>query len=479
MLGTNIGKKVNGSKIVENYNNHLREQMQQRKELKRAEMRQKKIFVIADDPEFEPTVIENSSEPYICRDESKPLKWKKTNRTRKSRKVQKKLDGAAQGEKKDVSEKESGSKKESDADEHGLQVRKKRKRVEEKTRMESEAELTMSAAKERSAGEQSTQRLDLDPNEIQCFGSNEKIVDNNDTEKKGSDSYETAVGSLENAAFPVPTGSSESLSIHNPNQVSCVSALPRAPDVFGAIDDDGYLEKHLTGNSKIKGVSSTHEKEIIDRAQQILAIGAKKKILEKKLTREENDILAKFFAGKIPLSNRANFTVLTILDKAMDRIIGYIETHNVDVSPEVQKLIQQRAMAKSALLEAIMGSPQFLPSPWLRKYDQWKAEADKETNGINWYRVLLYYPRQKSFYDGPEDVYGNFRRKNTHWLLGCILGPRDERAFDDFAREEASKGQFLDTALIEQAKAMKKDRGDLSKEGGAAAAESRFSGLSQ
>lgn len=60
--------------------------------------------------------------------------------------------------------------------------------------------------------------------------------------------------------------------------------------------------------------------------------------------------------------------------------------------------------AKSALLEAIMGSPQFLPSSWLRKYDQWKAEADKETNGINWYRVLLYYPRQKSFYDGPEDA---------------------------------------------------------------------------
>lgn len=34
---------------------------------------------------------------------------------------------------------------------------------------------------------------------------------------------------------------------------------------------------------------------------------------------------------------------------------------------------------------------------------------------------------------------GNFRRKNTHWLLGCILGPRDERTFDDFAKEEASK----------------------------------------
>lgn len=30
----------------------------------------------------------------------------------------------------------------------------------------------------------------------------------------------------------------------------------------------------------------------------------------------------------------------------MDRIIDYIETHNVDVSPEVQKLIQQRTMVR-------------------------------------------------------------------------------------------------------------------------------------
>ena len=58
---------------------------------------------------------------------------------------------------------ESGSKKESDANEHGLRVGKKRKRIEEKTRVEPEAELAMSIAKEGSAGEQSTQRLDLDP----------------------------------------------------------------------------------------------------------------------------------------------------------------------------------------------------------------------------------------------------------------------------------------------------------------------------
>ena len=57
---------------------------------------------------------------------------------------------------------ESASKKESDANEHELRVGKKRKRIE-KSRVEPEAELAMSIAKEGSAGEQSAQRLDLDP----------------------------------------------------------------------------------------------------------------------------------------------------------------------------------------------------------------------------------------------------------------------------------------------------------------------------
>lgn len=82
----------------------------------------------------------------------------------------------------------------------------------------------------------------------------------------------------------------------------------------------------------------------------------------------------------------------------------------------------------------------------------------RKTEGINWAKIILFYPRQRSFDDGEADIYGNFTRNlhRSHWIVGCILGPSDYKSFEETEREKQAKCLFMDTAVMENARKIKK-----------------------
>ncbi|KAK6037740.1 hypothetical protein COOONC_24756 [Cooperia oncophora] len=67
----------------------------------------------------------------------------------------------------------------------------------------------------------------------------------------------------------------------------------------------------------------------------------------------------------------------------------------------------------------------------------YRLEAERETSGINWAKILLLYPRERAFDDGAADTFGNFTRaRRGHWLWGCIFGPNDSKTFEEVDREK-------------------------------------------
>lgn len=93
-----------------------------------------------------------------------------------------------------------------------------------------------------------------------------------------------------------------------------------------------------------------------------------------------------------------------------------------------------------------------MPRTWAKKYEELRQQSRLETAGINWARVLLCYPTQKSFGDGPMDEFGNFTRRKRHWLLAMLLGPADSKTFAETQREEACRGMYFDSVIMEKAK---------------------------
>ncbi|VDO39411.1 unnamed protein product [Haemonchus placei] len=131
--------------------------------------------------------------------------------------------------------------------------------------------------------------------------------------------------------------------------------------------------------TKTQETANFPPKHTLDGARKILQVAFRDKESEKILTSYENDVIVKLFSGKIPF----------------DANVVY------------------------------------------------RQEAEKETTGINWAKILLLYPRQRSFDDGAADVFGNFTRaRRGHWLWGCIFGPNDSKSFDEVDREKKSQVQF-------------------------------------
>ncbi|KIH53977.1 hypothetical protein ANCDUO_15878 [Ancylostoma duodenale] len=60
--------------------------------------------------------------------------------------------------------------------------------------------------------------------------------------------------------------------------------------------------------------------------------------IEKTLTKEENEVVSKFFAGKIPYDQN----VLNVLDRVLDKTIDYLQTHGANLDPETKRLIEKR-----------------------------------------------------------------------------------------------------------------------------------------
>ncbi|KAK6726837.1 hypothetical protein RB195_004878 [Necator americanus] len=207
-------------------------------------------------------------------------------------------------------------------------------------------------------------------------------------------------------------------------------------DVFSALEEDVDLTKCLGDfdTESVEGVGAS-DKKTLEAAKKILRISHKEKAIEKTLTKEENEIISKFFSGKIPYDQ----TVLNVLDRVLDKTIDYLQTHGTTLDPETKRLVEKRKKLKAAMLETMLTTPKFIPSTWVQHYDRLHKQAMQETTGINWAKVLLFYPRQRSFDDGEADIC-------------CILGPNDSKSFEETEREKQSKSLFMDTSIMEHAK---------------------------
>ncbi|VDL63543.1 unnamed protein product [Nippostrongylus brasiliensis] len=108
------------------------------------------------------------------------------------------------------------------------------------------------------------------------------------------------------------------------------------------------------------------------------------------------------------------------------------------------------------MLETMLTTPKFIPKTWVKEYDRLHKEALKKTQGINWAKILLFYPKQRSFEDGEADIYGNFTRAHrSYWIVGCILGPTDSKSFEETEKEKNLNCLFLETDVMEEAKKVK------------------------
>ncbi|EGT52613.1 hypothetical protein CAEBREN_17308 [Caenorhabditis brenneri] len=260
-----------------------------------------------------------------------------------------------------------------------------------------------------------------------------------------SSKTDSSTKETENKDLPVPLTSTAS----NPSMVDSQKKTISAPiaenqrDAFEKLDDDEFE----------KMTSDADEKEILKLAPRLLKVAKKHAAIEKCLTAEENEVLAKFFSGK----QKLDASVLAVLDSALDKIIDYLQKNNCAIDEETKAVMKKRDKLKAAMMKEFLVSPQYLPKTWTAKFNEWKSEAEKQKNGINWFRVLFSYPKHKSFDDGPEDTFGNFRRHNRGLLMSLLLGPGDVKSFEETKREEDCQGMFLDTKIIENATKDAKD----------------------
>ncbi|CAD6186112.1 unnamed protein product [Caenorhabditis auriculariae] len=447
MLGSGIGKKVTADVVKNEYNEFLEKRNKDvpskpknmTKEERRAEMRRRNIFVVADDPEQESSIIERISahiNPFVVKDQSRPLRWKHAGRRKKEKKAPK-----ATGSDHQVSDSNSKPKKKAPKEptipatgsETDLDKQKKSQSRSDSEKGSSESDaskkkLTAPEASEKASSETTSSKEKVEPSE----------------NVKAPDVVTTTPTSTMTAPLGPPTISppdDTSLMSLKMSPVS-VPSMEKQTDVFEKIDEDD-MERIM------KMQCAQDEKATIDLARKLLKLAKKLKILDECLTKDDNEVLAKFFSGRMPLNQQ----VLNVLDVALDKTIDALQKNKMEVDDETKALMKRRDKLKAAIMNEILVSPQYLPRTWTQKYEEWKAEAEKQKHGINWFRVLFTYPKHKSFGDGPEDKFGNFDRKKRGLFLGLLLGPSNSKSFEETKREELSAGMFLDTKIIEAAKA--------------------------
>ncbi|CAI5443271.1 unnamed protein product [Caenorhabditis angaria] len=216
-------------------------------------------------------------------------------------------------------------------------------------------------------------------------------------------------------------------------------------DAFGTLDDEEFEKAAANIPNQL---NDEDEKDILRLAPK----NPKNRQTpqgngEMSKTAEENETLAKFFSGKKSLTPE----VLATLDVGLDKIIDHLHKNNLAIDEETKRIIKHRDKLKAAMMKEFLVSPQYLPKSWTAKFNQWKSEAENQKNGVNWFRILFAYPKHKSFDDGPEDIFGNFNKRDRGLLIGLILGPGDVKSFEETKREDDCQGMFLDTKLIEHA----------------------------
>ncbi|KAK6059576.1 hypothetical protein COOONC_02788 [Cooperia oncophora] len=139
-----------------------------------------------------------------------------------------------------------------------------------------------------------------------------------------------------------------------------------------------------------------------------------------------------------------------------------MQAHGVHFNEETQRLINQRETLKAAMFETMLKRPKFIPKTWVQQYDEFHKEALRATTGINWAKIILFYPRQRAFDDGEADLGTSREDIAAIGLLVVFLGPNDSKSFEETEREKQAQCLFMDTALMEHATAMKRRGSDYS-----------------
>ncbi|CAJ0949935.1 unnamed protein product, partial [Mesorhabditis belari] len=179
----------------------------------------------------------------------------------------------------------------------------------------------------------------------------------------------------------------------------------------------------------------------------ILEEAHKKKSFEKLMTKEENEQLAKFFGGMAAYNDKIMGLINKTLDKIFDDVQKKIEPQKL---PEPHFFLN-REMAKKAFFDAIFAHPEYLPDSWKTNFQRWREDAMREHYGINVWKVLFTYPRQRRFGDSEVNADGSFTPKPRGLLMGILLSPRDQRSFEETAHraKESTEHSTINPQIIQ------------------------------
>ncbi|CAI5443265.1 unnamed protein product [Caenorhabditis angaria] len=266
------------------------------------------------------------------------------------------------------------------------------------------------------------------PLPLKLFELQDVIVKDSTTESKSKEQEEPH---KEHSGTKIKEKISD-LSVKTPTAVTAINSktstttestitLDVKQDAFGTLDDEEFEKAAANIPNQL---NDEDEKDILRLAPKILKIAKRHKAMEK---------------------------FLATLDVGLDKIIDHLHKNNLAIDEETKRIIKHRDKLKAAMMKEFLVSPQYLPKSWTAKFNQWKSEAENQKNGVNWFRILFAYPKHKSFDDGPEDIFGNFNKRDRGLLIGLILGPGDVKSFEETKREDDCQGMFLDTKLIEHA----------------------------
>ncbi|CAJ0593580.1 unnamed protein product [Cylicocyclus nassatus] len=459
MLGTELGHKVSANFVQKGYEEFLIKNKKppptmpkkkpMTKEQKRAEMRKRGIFVEADDTEMDYSDMEKMSfevHPAVCHMRTRKLRWKtetpaeredSPNKERRRKSKHKKRRRSSSAEKSEKKKESKESTKEGAPGEETTTPPVPKEGESSSIQCEpTQASTSLAIAPKE--GEGGPPSLVAAPTEDSTSLS---IAPEKALEEKAKEQKKSPVRSPETISTTAPVTTTTT---------PADDARSKRDDIFAELEEDVDLTKVLGDfdTESVEGVGAS-DRRTLEAAKKILKIAHREKAIEKTLTKEENEIVSKFFSGKIPYDQN----VLNVLDRVLDKTIEYLQTHGANLDPETKRLIEKRKALKAAMLETMLSTPKFIPNTWVQHYDRLHKQAMQDTKGINWARVILFYPRQRSFDDGEADIFGNFtRNRNRHWILGVILGPNDSKSFEETEREKQSKGLFMDTVIMENAK---------------------------
>ncbi|EYC10184.1 hypothetical protein Y032_0057g2809 [Ancylostoma ceylanicum] len=172
-------------------------------------------------------------------------------------------------------------------------------------------------------------------------------------------------------------------------------------EVFGDIDACADLKEVVIAMKSQKPATDLvypkpDDGIIIESARKIVEVTCQHDVIEKSLSKEENERMANFFSGRAPLSQQ----VLEELDGLLDSMFVFATNH---LNKYEDIFMQKKKKIKLEVLRILLTEPENLPKSWIREHEAQQEKEAREREDINWEKVLFYYPRERTFNDGPAD----------------------------------------------------------------------------